>query len=132
MPGERRADAKPSETIVMKAEAADTNGTLGFFEFTQLPGWGNRLHLHLHHDETKYILEGEVEIRVGERIVTAGPGTFVFIPRGTPHSHRNPGATPARLLDIFTPGGFEGWFAAYLAAQDPEERADLNRQYGIA
>jgi quercetin dioxygenase-like cupin family protein len=115
----------------MKAEAADTNGALGCFEFTQLPGRGNRLHLHPHHDETKYILEGEVEIRMGERVVTAGPGTFVFIPRGIPHSHRNPGASPVRLLDIFTPGGFEGWFAAYAATQDPEERTAINRQFGI-
>lgn len=131
LPGENRLGLMGTGALVMKADTTDTNGSLGCFEFTQVPGRANRLHLHPNHDETKYVLEGEVEIRLGEQVVTAGPGTFVFIPRGTPHSHRNPGTSPVRMLDIFTPGGFEGWFAAYVATQDPDERTALNQHFGI-
>ena len=131
LPGEGRPGPTRLGALVMKAEAAETNGALGCFEFTLPPGGASRLHLHPGHDETKYVLEGEVEIRAGERAVTGGPGTFAFIPRGRPHSHRNVGSSTARLFDIFTPGGFEGWFAAVAAATDDDERAALNRQYGF-
>ena len=41
-----------------------------------------------------------------------GKGATVFIPRGTPHTFRNDGAAPGRLLVTMTPGGFEGFFLA--------------------
>jgi hypothetical protein len=48
-----------------------------------------------------------VEGRAG----VVGAGTFVNIPKGTLHTFRNAGTTPARFLGMVAPGGFEGFFA---------------------
>jgi hypothetical protein len=42
-------------------------------------------------------------------------GSFVFVPRGTPHAFQNVGDTPARLLVMFTPSGMERFFDEFSA-----------------
>ena len=66
------------------------------------------LHTHADEDEISYILEGEVGVQLGERVLRAGPGTLVFKPRGVPHAFWNPGDAPARLLELISPAGLEG------------------------
>lgn len=41
----------------------------------------------------------------------ASAGSFVFVPRGTPHTVTNPRPKEATLLIILTPPGFEGYWA---------------------
>ena len=74
------------------------------------PGCGPPPHVHTREEETFYLLEGEVEFLLGEETITAGPGDFVNVPRGTVHRFRNTGAGTARLLLTFTPAGIERWF----------------------
>jgi len=52
------------------------------------------------------VLEGEVEFRIGEEVVSATTGSYVLAPPGIVHSFRNVSAEPARLLNLHTPGGF--------------------------
>jgi quercetin dioxygenase-like cupin family protein len=54
------------------------------------PGGGPPPHTHSGEDETFYLLEGEIEFLLGEARITAGPGDFVNVPRGTVHCFRNP------------------------------------------
>jgi len=51
-------------------------------------------------------------VRVGDRIVTATPGSYVFKPRGVPHTFRNAGPGPARLIEILWPSGVERFYAS--------------------
>lgn len=62
-----------------------------------------RDHVHTRHDETFVVLEGQYEVRLGNEIVAAGAGDYVFVPRGTPHTYRNAGPLPARVLNIISP-----------------------------
>jgi len=62
-----------------------------------------RDHVHARHEESFVVLEGRYEVRVGEDIIVAVSGDYVFIPRGTPHTYRNVGPEPARLLNIMSP-----------------------------
>lgn len=62
-----------------------------------------RDHVHLKHEETFVVLEGQYEVRLGQQIVVAAAGDYVVIPRGTPHTYRNPGPSPARVLNIISP-----------------------------
>lgn len=62
-----------------------------------------RDHVHTRHEETFVVLAGQYEVRLGDDIVVARAGDFVFIPRGTPHTYRNGGSTPARVLNIISP-----------------------------
>jgi mannose-6-phosphate isomerase-like protein (cupin superfamily) len=94
------------------------------------------LHTHTDEDEISYILEGEVGVQIGDRVLHAGPGTLVFKPRGVPHAFWNPGDAPARLLELISPAGFERYFeeAATLAANGSratELAAELQGRYRL-
>jgi hypothetical protein len=47
---------------------------------------------------------------LGDELVRATPGTFVFIPRRTVHAPKVVGGKPGRVLVAFTPGGAERAF----------------------
>jgi quercetin dioxygenase-like cupin family protein len=66
-------------------------------------------HVHRAEDETFYVLEGTLEFISGERRLTDGPGSYVFLPRDIPHGFRVIGTSPARFLVLITPAGFEGF-----------------------
>jgi hypothetical protein len=53
-----------------------------------------------------------VTIVAGGETVRAGPGTVVHIPRGTLHHFTNERGSPAKLLAVYAPAGFEDYFAA--------------------
>jgi quercetin dioxygenase-like cupin family protein len=71
---------------------------------------GPRPHLHRHHEEAFYVIEGELTVRVGPRTITAPAGSFVVIPRGVVHQPSNPGTQPTRVLLIFSPSGMDHFF----------------------
>jgi mannose-6-phosphate isomerase-like protein (cupin superfamily) len=74
------------------------------------PGGGPPPHIHTREDETYYILEGQIEVLLGEETSMAGPNDFVNVPRGTVHCFRNAGSETARMVLTFTPAGIEKWF----------------------
>ena len=76
------------------------------------PGAGRpRAARHVHHreDESFYVLEGNITYYVGEETYEAGTGTFVFLPRGVPHSFTFETET-IRMLTVFAPAGIEAHF----------------------
>jgi mannose-6-phosphate isomerase-like protein (cupin superfamily) len=94
------------------------------------------LHRHLREDEYSFILEGRVGALLGDEVVEGGPGDLVFKPRGQWHTFWNAGDEPARLLEIISPAGFEGFFSelvdmggALQAA--PEQLAELCERYAL-
>lgn len=73
-------------------------------------GGGPPPHIHRREDETFHILEGLCTFRLGDELVTAGPGDFVNVPRGMVHCFRNDDAAPVRMILTFTPAGIEHFF----------------------
>lgn len=59
---------------------------------------GAPLHYHRNLIESFYVISGELWLRVGDREVTAGPGSYAFIPPGTLHSFANRSDAPVRFL----------------------------------
>ena len=49
-------------------------------------------------------------MRCGDRTFAATAGSFVWLPRGVPHTFVVEGDRPARMLTLLTPGGGEGVF----------------------
>ncbi len=95
--------------LVFKALGAETNG-----QFWAVEGLADRhmavpLHAHMREDEIWYVLEGEIAFTVGSGTRVGGPGTFVSIPRGVPHTFQVRSAT-ARWFGIGTPAGLDQWF----------------------
>ena len=79
---------------------------LSLLEVTFDPGSGVDPHFHKGHSDSFYVLEGELEFHVGDEIFTATPGSYVLAPQNVVHWFRNVGDTPARVLNLHTPGGF--------------------------
>jgi quercetin dioxygenase-like cupin family protein len=121
-------------TVRLLSTAATSLGA-STFEFVALPGWDTGSHLHSSIEEQFYVLEGQMELRAGDRLITGDPGTFVSVPRGVPHAFANRGEQPARLLLLATPPGHERYFAelaeilAREGAPDPAEIADLRARF---
>lgn len=65
-----------------------------------------RPHLHRGHSDSFYVLEGELEFRIGDEVVTVSAGSFVLAPPGVVHGFRNASGERARVLNLHTPGGF--------------------------
>jgi mannose-6-phosphate isomerase-like protein (cupin superfamily) len=95
----------------IKATSEQTEGRYSLVEVLEPRGVEAPLHVHHREDEGFWVLEGEVTFRIGEEEIPAGPGSFVFGPRGVPHSYRVDSET-ARLLFILSPGGMEGFIRA--------------------
>lgn len=103
--------AGPVGAILM-AGRADTAGAVSFVVHPLAPrALGAPLHTHRNEDEWSFVLEGEIGIQLGEDILIACPGDLVLKPRGVSHAFWNATDTPARMLEVITPAGFEGYFA---------------------
>lgn len=119
----------------IRVASADSNRTLCLTEIVAPPGTGIPRHVHTREDETFHVLEGEFDFEVDSRTVRAPAGTTVFAPRDVPHSFRNAGTRPARLLVVITPGGLEAMFAelAALPAGPPDlaRVGEICGRYGV-
>jgi mannose-6-phosphate isomerase-like protein (cupin superfamily) len=92
-----------------KALSAETDG-----QFWALEGLADRnmavpLHAHSREDEVWYVLEGEINFITGDKTQLAGPGAFVYIPRGTPHTFQVLSDT-ARWFGVGISGTLDQWF----------------------
>jgi quercetin dioxygenase-like cupin family protein len=103
----------------IKATGAQTGGAFGLVEQLMPPGVESPWHCHHLEDESFYVVEGAVSFLCGEERIEAGPGSFVFGPRGIPHGFRVRGETPARMLLLAAPAGFEQFVLA-LSEPAPE------------
>ena len=111
-PGEGRT-IPGTDTLTLKATSEQTGGSIGVLEATSPPGYGPPRHIHYSSDELFYVLEGEFLFLVGERQISAMPGTFVFIPRGTVHAAKVIGNKPGKVLTAYVPGGLERSFEEF-------------------
>ncbi len=122
-PADRRAANLPGRRhllgtlIDFKATGAMTDNAYSLVEVTTAPGAFVPPHVQLDDDEAFYVLEGSFEFMHDGRMSLAGPGSYLFVRRGEPHGFRNPGAAPARMLIINSPGGLHEAF--FREAGDP-------------
>lgn len=136
-PAEGTASWFLTNRVVVKATAATTRGAYGLFEAHLPPGFSPPLHVHHREDETFWILDGRFTVRCGDATFSAEPGSYVFAPRGVPHTFVVEGDAPGRLLTLLTPGGSEAFFME--AGRRPEGpglpppgRPDLERLAEVA
>jgi quercetin dioxygenase-like cupin family protein len=119
-------------TFKVRGDQADGASCL---EFAAAPGFDTGLHVHSKLEETFYVLEGEFELRAGEEVRRALPGSVMFVPPGVPHGFSNPTGAPAKLLLVMSPADFDRYFvelAEILARSGPPDSdaiAALRRKY---
>jgi mannose-6-phosphate isomerase-like protein (cupin superfamily) len=99
-------------------------------DYSAAPGFpGPPLHVHPGFDETYLVLEGRLEVVVGEQRAELMPGAVAYVSGSVPHTFRNPRNERARFLSICTPGGFEHFFRA-VAAGDAKALAEASERFG--
>lgn len=87
------------------ADGASTDGSYSLFERLLGPGMGEPPHVHEHMDEVLYVLSGEVDLLLADRLAVARSGSLAFFPKGGVHALR--ARSEARVLNLHTPAGFE-------------------------
>jgi len=97
-------------TVRVLASSEDTNGAWSVVELIEMPGYKTRLHRHNYTDEAYYVLEGVLTARIADKTYELPAGSYIVIPRGTPHAQGNFGKVPVKVLLTMTPGGFEKSF----------------------
>ncbi|CAI6083018.1 quercetin 2,3-dioxygenase [Cohnella sp. JJ-181] len=86
----------------------DTNGEFCVVHCAVKKDDGPPLHLHEQEDESFYILEGEVEMTIGEKVIVAKAAEYVFAPRGIPHTFKVK-SDKAKFLVTAYPAGFDSF-----------------------
>lgn len=119
-----------------KLISQQTGGSYYLFESEFDPESGNRLHVHTYEDEVVYVLQGAIQIRLGDGRLDAGEGGVAHLPKGIPHALYNPLKMSLRILALAIPGGMEQFFDELESAMqdgnmdDPKHR-EISRKYGI-
>lgn len=102
------------------------------FETVDPPGTGVPAHIHPDQDEFIFVLEGELDLRLGDDHVRAGAGDLVRMPRGVPHAYFTHGDATARALFWVSPAGrLRELFDRLHDLEDVEEVVRLSAERGV-
>ncbi|MBO0867695.1 MAG: cupin domain-containing protein [Micromonosporaceae bacterium] len=106
---------------------ASTNGALSVMEVVVQPGGlVAPVHTHSREDETAFVIEGTVGVRLGGEELRVVSGATLFGPRGVPHSFWNAGKVRARILLVITPGNLDTYFHEVAGVAGPGPAADTD------
>jgi mannose-6-phosphate isomerase-like protein (cupin superfamily) len=149
-PGEGRQGDLGSIGVRFMIDGLETDGRFSLVEHPMPVGrLAAPLHRHNREDEYSFVLEGRMGALLGDEVVYAGPGDLVWKPRGQWHTFWNAGDTPARILEIISPAGFEDFFgelvdaggvgavalgelcARYALDMDPSSVPGLEARFGV-
>lgn len=90
------------------------------------------LHFHNREDEYSYVLHGTLGALLGDEVVTAKAGTWVFKPRKQWHTFWNAGDTPCEIIEIISPAGFENYFREVADSWGDISRfTQINEKYAL-
>lgn len=134
-----KADLGPNRAT-FPLSGDETGGRYSLTEFTMAPppAPGPPPHIHEDADEAIYILEGTLEMGIGDEKLTGSAGSVMLVPKGTLHSLANPRPGPARILVILSPPGYEGFWREMAELRtklggppDPETVLALQQKYHL-
>jgi quercetin dioxygenase-like cupin family protein len=121
------------QTIAVLASASETNGALGAVEVAGPGGAAPPLHVHHREDEAFYVVEGQYSVFVGDDVIEASPGAWVWGPRDVPHGYQIHSARGGHL-SLIMPAGFEAFFEEVAAIAQPgaDPRNEMSRIAAVA
>lgn len=94
----------------IKLTGKDTNGQFTLIEEENIPGTMIPPHVHSLEDEVFKVLEGEMELTVGDQTTILKAGDLALGPRGVPHSWKIVGDQKAKIILSVFPAGIELMF----------------------
>jgi mannose-6-phosphate isomerase-like protein (cupin superfamily) len=120
--------------IVSRVQGSQSGGGLELHELA-LGRFVIDYHVHRTMDETRCVIEGQVEFIVAGRKYQKAAGSVVFVPRGVHHGFSNQGPGRARVFVLFTPAGSQHEYFRRLEelvtapGLDKEAVQQLQKQY---
>jgi quercetin dioxygenase-like cupin family protein len=129
--GEGNTVQVPGHPLTYKATKEDTDGAYSLLEAI-ITGGGPPQHIHKAEEEAFYVLEGEVNILIGDQTIRGTAGSFVLIPRGTVHTFWNAGSTPAKVLVILSSAGLEQFFIEVVGEEEIDTATFVERVIAAA
>ena len=113
----------------VKASRTSTGGNLSLIESRTRGGapW----HVHTREDEYFYVVEGTIVVHLDKETYEAGPGSFVFLPRGVPHAWDVGVDGVATLLMMTAPAMLEEFLREFHAVSIRQDRDTVATKYGI-
>lgn len=124
----RTFEVVPDEIMTVRVESTQVGGAYTLCDSTVAPGSATPLHVHSTVDEVFMVLDGILDVVCSDQWTRIGPGSTVFVPRGSPHGWTNASDGPTRFLAVFSPGGLEHLFAQ-LNRTPPHQWAELAAAY---
>ncbi len=133
----RRGTLLPGVDVEFKLHSGHTGGALSIVEHPFEVGALVPPHVHHSEDEFSIVLEGEIGFRSEDQEVVLGPGGYIVKPHGEIHAMWNAGDTPARMIEVISPPGFDETFFREVAdlneagPPDPAQLAELAARAGL-
>jgi quercetin dioxygenase-like cupin family protein len=128
--------------FTLKVGEEDAAGRFALVETLAFRATEPPLHIHHKEDEAWYILDGQMTFYVGDAVLEADEGSFVFAPSGIAHTF-TVDVEPTRVLVFASPAGFEQFAVelgdpatsdtppAGLAVPGPDVLGPVAERYGI-
>lgn len=113
-------------SVTIKATSEQTGGLFNLFEVSCPSHFATPLLVHYNEDVTLYVLEGTLTCFWGTEKMEAVAGSFLYQPRGIPHGFRVGGDTPARIIYMTVPAGFDRFIVEHgmpAPIREPETHA---------
>jgi quercetin dioxygenase-like cupin family protein len=134
LPGQGKSYDWAKDHVFVKSAMALSGGRLTLVEDRLKPGFFLARHHHKKMIEIFYVLEGSVEFAFDDETVTATTGTTLNVPPDVWHQVQSPDG--AKLLTIFSPGGFDAYLEDLVALPegkyaDAAFMRDLAEKYDI-
>ncbi|MEM6735463.1 MAG: cupin domain-containing protein [Bacteroidota bacterium] len=119
----------------VKLSSKETDGDIYLVEGVMPKGSSVPVHIHKFEDEIFHVLEGEVELVLGDDTFIGKVGDIIYLPRGIKHGISIIGEKTAKVLNYVIPGkNFETFFDkmnTQSANPTKEVTTKLAQEYGI-
>ncbi|RLU78118.1 cupin [Streptomyces griseocarneus] len=102
---EAETASDPSSVMTLLADSDTTGGLMTAYRSTFAAGApGAPAHFHTRASELFYVIDGSLQVLVGEEITVLNAGDFLLVPPHTPHAFAAAPGCTADVLFTFTPG----------------------------
>ena len=108
-PSPENSRAIPGALFHFLATGEQTGNSFALIQIDVQKGNEPPAHTHAYEDESYYIMEGHIRFWIGDKVVDAKAGDFVFLPKGIPHKFELQSDTVKELMWL-APAGLEKWF----------------------
>ncbi len=89
-----QAPTSAGRTFSLKLPVGETGGSIMMLEQTMPAGTRSTFHLHRDSDEVAYVLDGEITVKIGDRLTSPAPAPAPLCHVECPMPGRSPARTP--------------------------------------